>query len=155
MGRGAPCAAGRLSGPPDPESCRHFLSLLSHPGRLGRILRDLHDTALLERFVPAFSHARGLLQFNQYHKYTVDEHCLRAVEAVTDMVHNEGPLGRAYRWIGRKRLLHLALLIHDLGKGLPEDHILVGTRIAEETANGCTCRRWTPKPSSFWCSTTR
>ena len=57
-----------------------FLALLSHPGRLGTVLRDLHGAAILERFIPEFARARGLLQFNQYHKYTVDEHCLRAVE---------------------------------------------------------------------------
>jgi len=126
--------APQLPAVPDPDSCRHFVSLLSHPARLGQMLRDLHEIGILERFVPSLAHARGLLQFNQYHKYTVDEHCLRAVEAAVDLVHDEGSLGRAYRWIGRKRLLHLALLIHDLGKGFPEDHISVGTRLAEETA---------------------
>ena len=71
---------------PPPEACRHFLSLLGHPARLGPLLRDLHDAHLLERFIPEFRHARGLLQFNQYHKYTVDEHCLRAVEFATELV---------------------------------------------------------------------
>ena len=28
-----------------PEASRHFLSLLAHPGRLGTLLRDLHDAA--------------------------------------------------------------------------------------------------------------
>ena len=59
---------------------------MSHPARLGPLLRDLHDAGLLERFIPEFGHARGLLQFNQYHKYTVDEHCLRAVEFATGVV---------------------------------------------------------------------
>lgn len=118
----------------DHEARHSFMSLMSHPARLAPMLRDMHETGLLERFVPALTHARGLLQFNQYHKYTVDEHCLRAVEAAADMIHDQGPLGRAYRWIGRKRVLHLALLIHDLGKGFPEDHIPVGERIAAEMA---------------------
>jgi [protein-PII] uridylyltransferase len=38
-----------------------------------------------------------------------------------------------YRSLKQKRTLHLALLIHDLGKGFPEDHSEVGLRIAEET----------------------
>ena len=118
----------------DSESCRIFLSLLSHPGRLGPLLRDLHETHLLERFIPAYVHARGLLQFNQYHKYTVDEHCLRAVECAAEQAQDQGPLGRVYRSIARKNILHLALLIHDLGKGYPEDHVPVGVRIAAETA---------------------
>ncbi|MCC6125168.1 MAG: [protein-PII] uridylyltransferase [Pirellulales bacterium] len=119
---------------PPPEACRHFLSLLSHPARLGTLLRDLHDAGLLERFIPDFARTRGLLQFNQYHKYTVDEHCLRAVEFAAELCIDRGPLGRVYRPLRRKDLLHLALLLHDLGKGYLEDHREVGVRIALEVA---------------------
>lgn len=126
-------AAGLPSGLP-PEAVRHFLSLLKHPARLGTLLRDLHEVGLLERFIPPFIHARGLLQFNQYHKYTVDEHCLRAVEQATEFLADEGPLGRAYRKIADKHVLHLALLIHDLGKGHPQDHCEKGLEIARDTA---------------------
>jgi [protein-PII] uridylyltransferase len=120
---------------PPPEACRHFMSLLSHPARLGKLLRDLHDAGLLERFIPAFSRARGLLQFNQYHKYTVDEHCLRAVEFAAELCIDHGPLGRVYRPLRRKDLLHLSLLLHDLGKGYLEDHREVGVRITLEVAH--------------------
>ena len=96
--------ASKLTDALDGESCRIFLSLLSHPGRLGPLLRDLHETHLLECFIPAFTHARGLLQFNQYHKYTVDEHCLRAVEYAAEQAADQGPLGRVYRSIARKHL---------------------------------------------------
>jgi [protein-PII] uridylyltransferase len=126
----APCL------PPGADSAArdYFLSLLACPTRLGPLLRDLHEVGLLEHLLPAFTHARGLLQFNQYHKYTVDEHCLRAVEAATEFLHDQGPLGHVYRQIEKKQLLHLALLIHDLGKGLTEDHVEVGTRMAAQTA---------------------
>jgi [protein-PII] uridylyltransferase len=122
--------------PPEvsPEACEYFLSFLSCSSRLGELLRDLHEAAILERFIPAFAHARGLLQFNQYHKYTVDEHSLRAVEATTDFANDQGALGRAYRSLKQKQFLHLALLLHDLGKGYGEEHIKMGTRIAAEVA---------------------
>lgn len=116
-----------------PGAVEHFLSLLSHPSRLGPSLRRLHELALLERFVPEFAHARGLLQFNQYHKYTVDEHSFRAVDEATRLATDSGPLGRVYRSLARKRILHLALLIHDLGKGFPGEHAEVGLRIAQAT----------------------
>jgi len=119
---------------PPPEACRYFLSLLGHPGRAGGLVRDLHEAALLERFIPEFARARGLLQFNQYHKYTVDEHCIRAVEFAERLLTDAGPVGRVYRGIADKHVLHLALLIHDLGKGFLEDHREVGLRIAHETA---------------------
>ena len=117
-----------------PAAIGHFKSLLSLPGRLGPLARLMHEIGLLEKFIPAFSYARGLLQFNQYHKYTVDEHCLRALEAATDFHTAPGLLGDVYRRIRRKHVLHLALLLHDLGKGHPEDHCKVGARIAGETA---------------------
>ncbi|HVX60512.1 MAG TPA: [protein-PII] uridylyltransferase [Pirellulales bacterium] len=117
-----------------PESARRFVALLSQPTRLGELLRSLHEMGMLEKLIPAFGHARCLLQFNEYHKYTVDEHSLRAVEQATDLAGDQGPLGSVYRHIKRKWLLHLALLLHDLGKGYPEDHSEVGLRIANDTA---------------------
>jgi len=116
------------------EAVQNFRALLGHPAMLGSLLRGLHEVGLLERFIPGFAHARGLLQFNQYHKYTVDEHSFLAVDQATELRHDPGPLGQVYRGIVRKHVLHLALLIHDLGKGHPEDHCEVGRRIAEETA---------------------
>ena len=74
------------------------------------------------------------MQFNDYHKYTVDEHSIRAVEAATTFQEMDGPLGEAYAGIRSKRTLHLALLVHDLGKGFDEDHSEVGHRLAAETA---------------------
>lgn len=128
--------AGKLPAgePVSEEAQRHFLSLLERPNRLGEMLRGLHEVGILERFIPEFRHARGLLQFNQYHKYTVDEHSFRAVEHAVAFANDSGPLGRVYRAIARKRTLHLALLIHDLGKGHPEDHSELGRKIAWKTA---------------------
>ena len=118
----------------DEETSRSFLSLLSQPSRLGELLHRLHDLGALEKIIPAFGHARCLLQFNAYHKYTVDEHCIRAVECATNFIADTGTLGRVYRRLRNKATLHLALLIHDLGKGYVEDHSEVGVRIAAETA---------------------
>jgi len=116
------------------EVIDRFLSLMSQPARLANLLRRLHELRVLEKIVPGMRHARCLLQFNEYHKYTVDEHSLRAVEEATKFLHDEGPVGRAYRGLKNKRTLHLVLLIHDLGKGYVEDHSEVGARLADETA---------------------
>ncbi len=99
------------------------------------MLRRLHELRVLEQIIPAMKHARCLLQFNQYHKYTVDAHSIRAVECVTELQDEDSMLGILYRGLPEKRILHLALLIHDLGKGFVEDHSEVGLRIAEETAD--------------------
>jgi len=111
-----------------------FMALISNPDGLCKSIRRLHEMQVLERIIPAFDHARGLLQFNEYHKYTVDEHSILAVERVTEFKDDTRLVGEVYRSIRSKQILHLALLIHDLGKGFPEDHSEVGRRIAAETA---------------------
>ncbi len=116
------------------EANERFLSMMGAPGRLGGLLRRLHELRVLEQIVPAMRHARCLMQFNSYHKYTIDEHCIRAVEAATSFLDDNSPLGEAYRGVRNKSVLHLALLVHDLGKGFDEDHSIVGERLAGETA---------------------
>jgi [protein-PII] uridylyltransferase len=116
------------------EAVKRFLSLISQPGRLGDLLRRLHELRALEKIIPPMAHARGLMQFNEYHKYTVDEHSIRAVEHATSFLDMAGPLGDAYRSLRDKSTLHLALLLHDLGKGHAEDHSEVGQRLALQTA---------------------
>jgi [protein-PII] uridylyltransferase len=115
-----------------PESRKLFLQIMSDSTGLGLLVRNLHRFGLLGRFIPAFERARCLMQFNQYHKYTVDEHSIRALESATFRAGDSGPVGQAYREVKRKDVLHLALLLHDIGKGYEEDHSEVGKRIAEE-----------------------
>ena len=116
-----------------PQTARTFLSILAGPGT-ARTLEAMHRAHLLEKLVPAFARVRGLMQFNQYHKYTVDEHSLLAVAKAEALADHQGVLGEVYREIKRKDLLHLAVLLHDLGKGHEEDHSEVGKRLAEDTA---------------------
>ncbi|QDU41300.1 Bifunctional uridylyltransferase/uridylyl-removing enzyme [Maioricimonas rarisocia] len=119
---------------PSAEAAELFMDILGCTRHLGPVLRSMYATRLLDVLIPAFTHARCLLQFNQYHHYTVDEHTLRTIEAVTSYDDDDGPIGAAYRSIRHKELLHLALLLHDLGKGFEEDHSDVGKVLAEETA---------------------
>lgn len=117
-----------------PASRELFLKIMAEPIGLGLLVRELHRVGLLGRFIPAFERARCLLQWNQYHKYTVDEHSIRALEAALFRYVDEGAIGQAYRETRRKDVLHLALLLHDIGKGYEEDHSEVGKRLAEELA---------------------
>ena len=116
------------------EASHSFLALLKTTGKLGEALRGLHENGVLEAVLPCFQHVRCLLQFNQYHHYTVDEHTLRAIEAAEGFLADPGSVGQAYREIHSKELLHLALLLHDAGKGYEEDHSEVGRRLASDVA---------------------
>jgi len=116
-----------------PEVNRTFLTILSGPGT-AKTLEAMHRASVLEKLVPSMKRVRGLMQFNQYHKYTVDEHSLLAVTRAEDFAQDQGVMGDVYRSIKRKDLLHLAVLFHDLGKGQEEDHSEVGKRLVEEAA---------------------
>ncbi len=117
-----------------PSVSRRFRELLSGPEAVAETLMLMHEARVLEKLVPAFGRVRGLMQFNQYHKYTVDEHSLLAVKKVEFLGRQSGTLGTVYRDIREKDLLHLAVLLHDVGKGLPEDHSEVGKKIARDMA---------------------
>lgn len=117
-----------------PAASGMFRQILSGPCRVAETLGLMHRAHVLEKLVPAFTRVRGLMQFNQYHKYTVDEHSLLAVKQCELLGQGMGLLGDVYREIKHKDLLHLALLIHDLGKGRPGDHSEVGKEISQKMA---------------------
>jgi len=117
-----------------PAVSRIFRQILSTPRGLADTLESMHRARLLEKLIPAFARVRGLMQFNQYHKYTVDEHSILAVRLAERLLEDKGAVGTIYREIHQKDLLHLALLLHDLGKGRPEDHSEAGRIIAGKTA---------------------
>jgi [protein-PII] uridylyltransferase len=117
------------------EAARRFMALLSNSRGLAELLYRLHEMQVLKKIIPGFDHARGLLQFNEYHMYTVDEHSLRAVAMAIEFDKEQSVVGRTYQQIREKNVLHLALLLHDLGKGFTEDHSEVGRRIAEQTGH--------------------
>jgi [protein-PII] uridylyltransferase len=128
-------AVPRLAGDVSAESAALFLEILNCQGNLGTILRSMFRTGVLEVVVPPMAHARCLLQFNQYHSFTVDEHTLHTIERLERFDRQPGLLGDAYRAVKKKYLLHLAMLLHDLGKGYNEDHSVVGCAIAERVAD--------------------
>lgn len=118
----------------NPESRSAFLSILSANASVGRTLRHLHRFRILEQILPAFKRVRGLMQFNVYHKYTVDEHSLRAVEEAELLLRQEEVWDPMAHDIRRRDILFLAILLHDLGKGLGGNHSEEGAAIALDAA---------------------
>jgi [protein-PII] uridylyltransferase len=116
------------------HATQRVLAILAGPGRVAETLRLMHRVRLLERLIPAFGPVRGLMQFNAYHKYTVDHHSLLAVGQAEQIGAGQDLLAQVYHEIKRKDLLHLAILLHDVGKGQIEDHSLVGEGIARAAA---------------------
>ncbi|HCO25486.1 MAG: [protein-PII] uridylyltransferase [Gimesia sp.] len=111
-----------------------FRAILDRSTNLGATLRTMSETGILNLLIPYMKHAYCLLQFNQYHSYTVDEHTFRAIEAAETFHHDDSSLGSSYRHIEKKDILNLAILLHDIGKGYGEDHCKMGAMIASETS---------------------
>ena len=112
-----------------------FLKLLAKHGRGGYALRLMHETGFLSRFVPEFRRVSLLIHHDHYHHYTVDEHTLKAAEAL-DELHRSKDKQRAhlrpiFDEIEDPALLYLSVLLHDIGKGCGRGHIPRGVKIAE------------------------
>jgi [protein-PII] uridylyltransferase len=56
-----------------------FMAILTSRQNPERLLRLLNEAGVFGRFVPEFGRVAGLMQFNRYHHFTVDEHLIRAV----------------------------------------------------------------------------
>jgi [protein-PII] uridylyltransferase len=119
----------------DPEANRLFLEILSSRNNPERALRLMNEAGVFGRFVPEFGRVVGLMQFNMYHHYTVDEHLIRAVGNVAAIDHgahkDEHPLSTdVIKRVKSREALYVAILLHDIAKGLPGDHSDVGAAIA-------------------------
>jgi [protein-PII] uridylyltransferase len=117
------------------EAARTFFGLLRRTGRVAPTVREMHETGLLGRYLPEFERITFIVQHDFYHKYTVDEHTLKALEAL-DRVTTErrpelDPFARALGEVQDPARLALGILLHDIGKGHGGGHVPRGVRIAE------------------------
>jgi [protein-PII] uridylyltransferase len=99
-----------------------FLDVVASPRHPGAALRLMNEAGVLGRFVPEFGRIVAQMQFNMYHHYTVDEHTLQAVDAISEIEHgrhkDQHPLAtEIFAKIINRRALYLAMLLHDTGKG--------------------------------------
>ncbi|MEO0982247.1 MAG: [protein-PII] uridylyltransferase [Pseudomonadota bacterium] len=111
----------------DPEAGELFMDAVLGGEHPGAALRMMNEAGVLGRFLPEFGGIVAQTQFNMYHYYTVDEHTLRAVEAISDIEHRRGdfpPLASdLFEQIHHRRALYLAMLLHDTGKGQGDQQI--------------------------------
>ncbi len=115
-----------------------FLQILCSHKNPEYSLRRMNETGVLGRFIPDFGHIVALMQFNMYHHYTADEHLLRAIGMLAEIekgVHAEDSFAHDLfaQGIDRK-VIYLAMFLHDIAKGRPEDHSLLGGQIAKRLA---------------------
>jgi [protein-PII] uridylyltransferase len=118
-----------------PDGVRSFLRLLERRGRVAETLRALHETGLLGRLLPEWARITFLVQHDLFHKYTVDEHTLKALEALDEVASGQDAaltrLGQLFDEVEDTLPLYLGMLLHDIGKGRGPGHVERGVRVAE------------------------
>ncbi|HRW14524.1 [protein-PII] uridylyltransferase [Amaricoccus sp.] len=119
----------------DPEANRIFLELLLGHGNPERALRLMNEVGVLGAFIPEFGRIVAMMQFNMYHHYTVDEHIIRTISTLSQIEQGDliGDLPVSTEILARgvnRRVLYVALLLHDIAKGSGRDHSELGGEIA-------------------------
>ena len=123
----------------DPQAQRLFLDLMLSHGNPERALRRMNELGVLAAFIPDFEAIVAMMQFNVYHHYTVDEHIIQTISVLAQIEREELveelPVASGILKEGvNRRVLYVALLLHDIGKGRPEDHSILGAQIARRVA---------------------
>ena len=123
----------------DPEAVHIFLDLLLKHGNPERALRRMNELGVLGAFIPEFEPIVAMMQFNVYHHYTVDEHTIQCISTLAQIERGELieelPVASRILTDGvNRRILYMALFLHDMGKGRPEDHAILGAQIARRVA---------------------
>ncbi|TNF57792.1 MAG: [protein-PII] uridylyltransferase [Rhodobacteraceae bacterium] len=123
----------------DREAQRIFMDLLLKHGNPERALRRMNELGVLSAFIPEFEPIVAMMQFNMYHSYTVDEHIIQCIAQLAKIEKGELveslPVASGILKEGvNRKVLYTALLLHDIAKGRPEDHSMLGAQIARVVA---------------------
>src|SRR5205809_7789759 len=118
------------------EANRLFLEILTSKNDAETVLRRMNEADVLGSFVPAFGRIVAMMQFNMYHHYTVDEHLIRAVGILAAIERgrfsSDHPLStEIFPTVSSRRVLYVAVLLHDIAKGRKESHSIAGERVAK------------------------
>lgn len=121
------------------EARQIFLELLLKHGNPERALRRMNELGFLAKFIPEFEPIVAMMQFNMYHSYTVDEHTIQCLKTLAQIekgeLVEELPIASSILKDGvNRKVIYIALLLHDIGKGRSDDHSILGAKIAKQVS---------------------
>ena len=121
------------------EAQQIFLELLLKHGNPERALRRMNELGFLAKFIPEFEPIVAMMQFNMYHSYTVDEHTIQCLKTLAQIekgeLVEELPIASSILKDGvNRKVIYIALLLHDIGKGRSDDHSILGAKIAKRVS---------------------
>jgi [protein-PII] uridylyltransferase len=116
-----------------------FLDILLSDKAPDLALRRMSEMGVLGALIPEFGRITGMMQYDGYHTYTVDEHTLVAVGNLATIESGawaeDMPLATAVaKEITDRATLYLAMLCHDLAKGTGGQHAEKGEAIVARIA---------------------
>ncbi|MEU8431679.1 [protein-PII] uridylyltransferase [Streptomyces sp. NPDC029216] len=106
------------------EAREQLLTLLGAGEPMVGVWEALEAEGLISRLLPDWERVRCRPQHNPVHTWTVDRHLIETAVRASALT----------RRVGRPDLLLMAALLHDIGKGWPGDHSVVGETIARDMA---------------------
>ncbi|MGK2285412.1 [protein-PII] uridylyltransferase [Pedomonas sp. V897] len=112
-----------------------FLEILTSRNNPENTLRLMNEVGVFGRFVPDFGRVVAQMQYDMYHHYTVDEHTIRAIGLLSRIekgeLKDDHPLGtKLMEKMVSRRVLYVAVLLHDIAKGRRGDHSILGAEVA-------------------------
>ena len=114
-----------------PAAREKFLRLFNQPNAIKRAFMPMHQYGVLTAYLPQWQAIEGLMQFDLFHIYTVDEHTLRVMSKLESFLSQESaqehPIAhRIFSQLSDRTLLYIAALFHDIAKGRGGDHAELG-----------------------------
>jgi len=115
----------------NPINKKLFMNIFYQKNGITKCLRKMNDYGVLEAYLKPFSRVVGMMQFDLFHIYTVDEHTLSVLSNTRYMDTNECKINYPFVYAIFKKLLspeilYLGAIFHDIGKGRNQDHSKVG-----------------------------
>ena len=112
-----------------------FMQVLTSKRDPETVLRWMNEASVFGRFVPDFGRVVAQMQFDMYHHYTVDEHSIRAIGLLARIergdLREDHPLATVIvNQLVSRRVLYVAVLLHDIAKGRGGDHSVLGAEVA-------------------------
>ncbi|WP_024851168.1 [protein-PII] uridylyltransferase [Hydrogenovibrio kuenenii] len=115
----------------DPINKALFIEIFRQPKGVNASLKRMHAYGILGAYLPVFQKISGLMQFNIFHAYTVDEHTLLVIRNirrffVDDHAYEFPTAHQIAKNICKPEILLLAGLFHDIAKGRDGAHEELG-----------------------------